>query len=114
MTLLPLVNAPFCVLKVVYLLWASVRLGHLQRWFCSWVHESVLRTGRGIYCAASTGRASRAHEVDAYCYELFVNSSPAAVILFRRKLKAVSDVLSHVFRMLAGQPWADPDTRTLD
>ena len=32
----PLCQRPLCVLPVVYRLWASVRLGHIQKWFYSW------------------------------------------------------------------------------
>ena len=39
---------PLCVLPVVYRLWASVRLGHLQSWFCSWFPDSVKSTGKGV------------------------------------------------------------------
>ena len=33
----PLGQRPLCVLPVVYRLWASVRLAHLEEWFHSWV-----------------------------------------------------------------------------
>ena len=39
---------PLCALPVVYRLWASVRLGHLQSWFCSWVPDSFKSTGKGV------------------------------------------------------------------
>ena len=44
----PLGQCPFCVLPVVYRLWASVRLAHLKEWFCSWVPDSVFSAGKGV------------------------------------------------------------------
>ena len=44
----PLGQRPFCVLPVVYRLWASVRLGHLQDWFYSWVPDTVYSAGKGV------------------------------------------------------------------
>ena len=43
----PLGQRPLCVLPVVYRLWASVRLLHLEGWFKSWVPESVFSAGGG-------------------------------------------------------------------
>ena len=37
-----------CVLPVVYRLWASVRLAHLQDWFYSWVPDSVFSAGKEV------------------------------------------------------------------
>ena len=44
----PLGQSPLCVLPVVYRLWASVRLAHLQEWFYSWVFDSVFSDGKGV------------------------------------------------------------------
>ena len=38
-------------------------------------------------------RASQGGEVDVHCAQYFVNSSLALVVLFRRRLKSVADVL---------------------
>ena len=43
----PLGQRPLCVLPVAYRLWASVRLGHLENWFRSWVPDSVFSAGGG-------------------------------------------------------------------
>ena len=43
----PLGQRPLCVLPVVYRLWASVRLLHLESWFRSWVTQSVFSAGGG-------------------------------------------------------------------
>ena len=48
MTVLRLGSAPLCVLPVVCRLWASVRLAHIQDWFCSWVPDSVFSAGKGV------------------------------------------------------------------
>ena len=32
----------------VYLLWASVRLAHIQQWFYTWVPDSVFSAGKGV------------------------------------------------------------------
>ena len=45
------------------------------------------RGSRGLY------RASQEDEVDVHCAQYFVNSSLAPVLLFRRRLKSVADVL---------------------
>ena len=45
-------------------------------------------------------RASQGDEVDVHCAQYFVNSSLAPVVLFRRRLKSVADVL---FRVYQGQ-----------
>ena len=39
-------------------------------------------------------RASQGDEVDVHCAQYFVNSSLALVVLFRRRLKSVADVLN--------------------
>ena len=44
----PLGQRPLCVLPVVYRLWASVRLGHLQNWIYSWVPDTVFSAGKGV------------------------------------------------------------------
>ena len=44
----PLGQRPLYVLPVVYRLWASVRLTHLQDWFHSLVPDSVFSAGRGV------------------------------------------------------------------
>ena len=51
----PLGQRPLCVLPVVYRLWASVRLAHIQEWFYSWVPDSVFCAGKGV------------SSVDAWC-----------------------------------------------
>ena len=38
---------PLCVLPVKNWLWASLRLGHLTRWFQSWMPDSVFSAGGG-------------------------------------------------------------------
>ena len=43
----PLGQRPLCVLPVVYRLWASVRLLHLESWLKSWVPQSVFSAGGG-------------------------------------------------------------------
>ena len=43
----PLGQRSVCVLPVVYRLWASVRLAHLQDWFYSWVPDSVFSARKG-------------------------------------------------------------------
>ena len=50
----PLGQRPLCVLPVVYRVWASARMMHLEPWFRSWVPDSVF--------SASGGRSS----VDAW------------------------------------------------
>ena len=37
-----------CVLPVIYRLWASVRLGHIQNWFHLWVPDMVFSAGKGV------------------------------------------------------------------
>ena len=37
-----------CVHPVVYRLWASVRLAHIQEWFYSWFPDSVFSAGEGV------------------------------------------------------------------
>ena len=44
----PLGQRPLCVLPVVYRLWASVWLGHIQHWFYSWVPDTVFSAGKGV------------------------------------------------------------------
>ena len=44
----PIGQRPLCVLRVVYRLWASVRLAHLKEWFSSWVPDSVFSAGKGV------------------------------------------------------------------
>ena len=44
----PLGQRPLCVLPVIYRLWASVRLGHIQQWFYSWVPDTVFSAGKGV------------------------------------------------------------------
>ena len=41
-------------------------------------------------------RASQGDEVDVHCAQYFVNSSLAPVVLFRRRLKSVADVLKGI------------------
>ena len=43
----PLGQRPLCVLPIAYRLWASARLKHLEKWFGSWVPESVFSAGDG-------------------------------------------------------------------
>ena len=43
----PLGQRPLCVLPIAFRLWASVRLGHLEGWFRSWVPDSVFSAGGG-------------------------------------------------------------------
>ena len=45
----PLGQRHLCVLPVVYRLWASVRVARIQKWFHSWVPDSVFQCGqRGV------------------------------------------------------------------
>ena len=41
-------------------------------------------------------RVSQGDEVDVHCAQYFVNSSLALVVLFRRRLKSVADVLKGI------------------
>ena len=43
----PLGQRPLCVLPVVYRIWASARMGQLDRCFKSWVPDSVFSAGSG-------------------------------------------------------------------
>ena len=43
----PLGQRPLCVLPVVYRIWASVRLRHLDDWLRSWLPPSVFSAGSG-------------------------------------------------------------------
>ena len=43
----PLGQRPLTVLPVVYRVWASTRMGHLDDWFRSWVPDSVFSAGGG-------------------------------------------------------------------
>ena len=43
----PLGQRPPSVLPVVYRIWASARVGHLEDWFRSWVPDSVFSAGGG-------------------------------------------------------------------
>ena len=43
----PLGQRPLCVLPVVYRIWASVRLRHLDGWLRSWLPLSVFSAGGG-------------------------------------------------------------------
>ena len=38
---------PLCVLPVIYRLWASLRLTHLNDWFQGWIPQSVFSLGNG-------------------------------------------------------------------
>ena len=44
----PLGQRPLCVLPVVYRLWASVRLGHIQECFFSWAPDTVFSAEKGV------------------------------------------------------------------
>ena len=44
----PLGQRPLGVLPVVYRLWSSLRLGHLQEWVQGWVPRSVFSLGNGV------------------------------------------------------------------
>ena len=44
----PLGHQPLSVLPVIYRLWASVRLGHIQHWFYSWVPDTVFSAGKVV------------------------------------------------------------------
>ena len=44
----PLGQRPLCVLLVENRLWASVRLGHIQAWFHSWVPDTVFSAGNRV------------------------------------------------------------------
>ena len=41
----PLGQRPLGVLPIVYRIWASARMGHLDGWFKSWVPDSVFSAG---------------------------------------------------------------------
>ena len=43
----PLGQRPLSVLPIVYRIWASARVGHLEGWFRSWVPDSVFSAGGG-------------------------------------------------------------------
>ena len=40
---------PLVVLPVVYMLWASLRLGHLRDWVEGWLPKSVFSLGNGLF-----------------------------------------------------------------
>ena len=44
----PLGQRSLSVLPVVYRLWASLRLGHLQEWVEEWLPKSVFSLGNGL------------------------------------------------------------------
>ena len=44
----PLGQRPLSVLRVVYRLWASLRLGHLREWVEGWSPKSVFSLGNGL------------------------------------------------------------------
>ena len=54
----PLGQRPLCVLPVVYRVWASARMVQLEKWFMSWVPDSVFIAGSccgvggGLYTSA--------------------------------------------------------------
>ena len=52
-------------------------------------------------------RASHGDEVDVHCAQYFVNSSLAPVVLFRRRLKSVADVLKVTTDEGFTQSWWD-------
>ena len=43
----PLGQRPLSVLPVIYRIWASAKMGHLEDWFRSWVPDSVFSAGGG-------------------------------------------------------------------
>ena len=43
----PLGQGRLRVLPVVYRIWASVRLSHIQDWFCSWAPDSACGACKG-------------------------------------------------------------------
>ena len=43
----PVGQRPLSVLPVIYRIWASARMGHLEDWFRSWVPDSVFSAGGG-------------------------------------------------------------------
>ena len=45
---IPLGQRPLSVLRVVYRLWASLRLGHLREWVEGWLPKSVFSFGNGL------------------------------------------------------------------
>ena len=54
--------------------------------------------GRAAGCKISSRlyRVGRGDEVDVHCSQYFVNSSLSPVLLFRRRLKSVADVLKGI------------------
>ena len=57
------------------------------------------RLGGRAVCGGGSGRlyrASQGDEFDVHCAQYFVNSSHAPVVLFRRRLKSVADVLKGI------------------
>ena len=58
------------------------------------------RLGGRAVCGSGFGRlyrASQGDEVDVHCAQNFVSSSLALVVLFRRRLKSVADVLKGIW-----------------
>ena len=45
----PLGQRPLSVLPTVYRIWASARMVQLERWFLSWVPDSVFSAGGGSF-----------------------------------------------------------------
>ena len=72
----PLGQRPLCVLPVVYRIWASVRLRHLDDWLWSWLPCSVFSAGGG--------RGS----VEAWC---------STSLDFEEVLSCLNESLVHVF-----------------
>ena len=62
-----------------------------------WIRNRRLR-GRAVGGRGSSRlyRVSRGDEVDEHCAQHFVNSSLSPILLFRRRLKSVADVLKGI------------------
>ena len=78
------------LLEVLLLLAALPFLEEVCYGFVAGVWEAELLAAGG---SSGLYRISQGDEVDVHCAQYFVNSSHAPVLLFRRRLKSMSDVL---------------------
>ena len=93
---IPLGQRPLCVLLVVYRLWASVGLGHIQKWFYSLVPDTVFSVGKGV----SSVDAWYASSLDIE--EVFSVAHDSHVHLFVADVIKSFDTLDRDFRLCPG------------
>ena len=84
---------PIPVLGVLLLLAALPFLVEVCYVFVTGVWEAELLVAGG---SGRLYRVSQGDEVDQHCAQYFVNSSLSPVLLFRRRLKSVADVLNGI------------------